>query len=152
MGLIGKPGQALGVSVRSSAHQSHDDVRTKLAYLARAAICVTWGTTYRAIKICLETISPALMGGLRYVTAAAILSAALLPSVRVGWVLGSICSKREGLVSDPLTSAAMEIRTQSSAGVVSCRFMPTSIRSERSALGHFCSMSPSRFGSSSRSL
>jgi hypothetical protein len=29
MGLIGKPGQALGVSVRSSAHQSHDDVRTK---------------------------------------------------------------------------------------------------------------------------
>lgn len=50
----------------------------KLAYGAWAAICVIWGTTYLAIKICLETIPPALMGGLRFMTAAGILIAALL--------------------------------------------------------------------------
>jgi hypothetical protein len=37
----------------------------KLAYIAWAAICLIWGTTYLAIKICLETIPPALMGGLQ---------------------------------------------------------------------------------------
>ena len=47
------------------------------AYSAWAAVCVIWGTTYLAIKICLETIPPALMGGLRFVTAAGILTAAL---------------------------------------------------------------------------
>jgi len=49
----------------------------RLAYAAWGAICVIWGTTYLAIRICLETIPPALVGGLRFVTAAAVLTAAL---------------------------------------------------------------------------
>jgi drug/metabolite transporter (DMT)-like permease len=47
------------------------------AYLAWIAVCVLWGTTYLAIRIGLETIPPALLGGLRY-AAAAILLAAIL--------------------------------------------------------------------------
>jgi drug/metabolite transporter (DMT)-like permease len=47
------------------------------AYLAWIAVCVLWGTTYLAIRIGLETIPPALLGGLRY-TAAAVLLAAIL--------------------------------------------------------------------------
>ena len=50
----------------------------KLAYVAWIAICVIWGTTYLAIKICLETIPPALMGGIRFVTAAGLLGAGLV--------------------------------------------------------------------------
>ena len=49
----------------------------KLAYAAWGVICVIWGTTYLFIKISLETIPPALIGGLRFVTAAAVLAAAL---------------------------------------------------------------------------
>ena len=37
----------------------------KVAYAAWIAVCLIWGTTYLAIKICLETIPPALMGGIR---------------------------------------------------------------------------------------
>ena len=44
------------------------------AYLAWIAVCVLWGTTYLAIRVALETIPPALLGGLRY-TAAGILLA-----------------------------------------------------------------------------
>jgi len=40
-------------------------------------VCVLWGTTYLAIRIALETIPPALLGGLRY-TAAGILLAVIL--------------------------------------------------------------------------
>src|SRR5258706_11829133 len=47
------------------------------AYLAWIAVCVLWGTTYLAIRIGLETIPPALLGGLRY-TAAAVLLATIL--------------------------------------------------------------------------
>ena len=47
------------------------------AYLAWIAVCVLWGTTYLGIRIALETIPPALLGGLRY-TAAGILLAAIL--------------------------------------------------------------------------
>ena len=47
------------------------------AYVAWIAVCVLWGTTYLGIRIALETIPPALLGGLRY-TAAGILLAAIL--------------------------------------------------------------------------
>jgi drug/metabolite transporter (DMT)-like permease len=47
------------------------------AYLAWVAVCVLWGTTYLAIRIALETIPPALLGGLRY-TAAGLLLALIL--------------------------------------------------------------------------
>jgi len=50
----------------------------QLAYGAWAALCVIWGTTYLAIKICLETIPPALMGGIRFVCASGILGAGLV--------------------------------------------------------------------------
>lgn len=43
------------------------------AYLAWAAICVLWGTTYLAIKIALETVPPMLIGGVRYLIAGPLL-------------------------------------------------------------------------------
>ena len=49
------------------------------AYIAWIAVCVLWGTTYLGIRIALETIPPALVGGLRF-TAAGILLVALLAS------------------------------------------------------------------------
>jgi drug/metabolite transporter (DMT)-like permease len=47
------------------------------AYAAWATVCVVWGTTYLAIRIALETIPPLLMGGMRYITAGALLAAIL---------------------------------------------------------------------------
>ena len=52
-----------------------DHVRT--AYLAWIAVCLVWGTTYLGIRIALETIPPALLGGLRYVAAGAALAVIL---------------------------------------------------------------------------
>ena len=49
------------------------------AYIAWVAVCVLWGTTYLGIRIALETIPPALVGGLRF-TAAGILMVVLLAS------------------------------------------------------------------------
>ena len=49
----------------------------RAAYLAWLAVCLIWGTTYLAIRIALETIPPALVGGLRYTIAGAILAAVL---------------------------------------------------------------------------
>ena len=48
------------------------------AYLAWAFICVVWGTTYLAIRICLETVPPLLMGGLRYSMSGVLMIAAML--------------------------------------------------------------------------
>ena len=48
------------------------------AYLAWAAVCLIWGTTYLGIKIALETIPPFLMGGMRYGSSGAVLAAWLL--------------------------------------------------------------------------
>src|SRR4051812_32584259 len=47
------------------------------AYLAWAIVCIVWGTTYLAIRICLETVPPLMMGGLRFVSAGAVLIAIL---------------------------------------------------------------------------
>lgn len=47
------------------------------AYIAFAAVCLIWGTTYLAIKVALETIPPFAMGGLRYGSAGLILAVAL---------------------------------------------------------------------------
>lgn len=63
------------------------DARVR-AYLALAFVCVVWGTTYLAIRICLETVPPLFMGGLRFSVAGILLIAVLgsrgkrLPSVR----------------------------------------------------------------------
>ena len=49
----------------------------RTAYLAWIAVCVIWGTTYLGIRVALETIPPALVGALRYLTAGAALAAIL---------------------------------------------------------------------------
>ncbi|MEI6244201.1 MAG: EamA family transporter [Acidobacteriota bacterium] len=46
---------------------------TRRAWLAWFAICLIWGTTYLAIKVALVTIPPLLVGGFRYLLAAAIM-------------------------------------------------------------------------------
>ena len=46
----------------------------RLAYLAWVAVCVIWGTTYLGIRISLESMPPALMGGLRWTLAGALLA------------------------------------------------------------------------------
>jgi drug/metabolite transporter (DMT)-like permease len=52
-----------------------DEQRT--AYLAWIAVCLIWGTTYLAIRVALETIPPALVGGIRYVAAGGALAVLL---------------------------------------------------------------------------
>lgn len=51
---------------------------SKLGYLAWGAVCLIWGTTYLGIRICLESIPPALMGGLRWTLAGVLLIAYLI--------------------------------------------------------------------------
>lgn len=50
----------------------------KLAYLAWIAVCLIWGTTYLGIRVSLQTIPPALMGGLRWTIAGTLLTAYLI--------------------------------------------------------------------------
>lgn len=45
----------------------------KFAYAAWIAVCLIWGTTYLGIRVSLETMPPALMPGLRYTLAGAML-------------------------------------------------------------------------------
>ena len=46
----------------------------KLAYAAWVAVCLIWGTTYLGIRVSLETMPPALMGGLRWTIAGGLLA------------------------------------------------------------------------------
>ena len=46
----------------------------KLAYFAWVVVCVIWGTTYLGIRISLESMPPALMGGLRWTIAGLLLA------------------------------------------------------------------------------
>ena len=46
----------------------------KLALLAWIAVCLIWGTTYLGIRVSLESMPPALMGGLRWTIAGALLA------------------------------------------------------------------------------
>ena len=45
-----------------------------LAYAAWVAICVIWGATYLGIRICLETMPPGLMAGVRWLLAGCVLT------------------------------------------------------------------------------
>jgi drug/metabolite transporter (DMT)-like permease len=47
----------------------------RLAYLAWGAVCIIWGTTYFGIRVSLESMPPALMGGLRWTLAGTLLAA-----------------------------------------------------------------------------
>jgi drug/metabolite transporter (DMT)-like permease len=49
-------------------------------YLAWLSVCLIWGTTYLAIRVALESIPPALLGGLRWTAA----GAALALMLRIG--------------------------------------------------------------------
>ena len=57
---------------------SADRARRKLAYFAWIAVCLIWGTTYLGIRVSLESIPPALMGGLRWTAAGSLLALYLL--------------------------------------------------------------------------
>jgi drug/metabolite transporter (DMT)-like permease len=46
----------------------------RLAYAAWVAVCLIWGTTYLGIRVSLETMPPALMGGLRWTLAGGLLT------------------------------------------------------------------------------
>jgi drug/metabolite transporter (DMT)-like permease len=46
----------------------------RAAYVAWITVCLVWGTTYLAIRICLESIPPMLMGGLRWSVAGLLLA------------------------------------------------------------------------------
>jgi len=69
------------------------------AYAAWIVVCLVWGTTYLGIRICLETIPPLIMGGIRYTAAGSLLililalSGQRLPGPRAWpslWVLGAL--------------------------------------------------------------
>lgn len=46
----------------------------RLAYAAWIAVCVIWGTTYLGIRVALEALPPALLGGVRWTTAGLLLA------------------------------------------------------------------------------
>jgi drug/metabolite transporter (DMT)-like permease len=50
----------------------------RLALFAWIAVCLLWGTTYLGIRVCLETMPPMLMAGLRWTIAGALLAGYLL--------------------------------------------------------------------------
>jgi drug/metabolite transporter (DMT)-like permease len=50
---------------------------SRSAYLAWAAVCLLWGTTYLAIRVSIETIPPLIMAGFRWTVAGAIIVSAL---------------------------------------------------------------------------
>lgn len=52
--------------------------RRRLAYFAWGAVCIIWGTTYLGIRVSLESIPPALMGGIRWLLAGSLLTAYLV--------------------------------------------------------------------------
>jgi drug/metabolite transporter (DMT)-like permease len=52
--------------------------RKRTAYYAFLTVCVAWGASYLAIRIALESIPPALVGGFRYTIAGGILAIIML--------------------------------------------------------------------------
>ena len=46
-----------------------------LAYAAWVTVCIVWGTTYLAIRVALESVPVALVGGLRFTAAGALMLA-----------------------------------------------------------------------------
>ena len=54
------------------------DSTRRNAYIAWIAVCLIWGTTYLGIRVALETIPPALVGGIRFTIAGLVVAAVLL--------------------------------------------------------------------------
>lgn len=72
----------------------------RLAYLALAAVCIFWGTTYLGIRVALESFPPLYLIAIRYVISGSILliasalSGAVIPRGRELWqtaICGVIC-------------------------------------------------------------
>jgi drug/metabolite transporter (DMT)-like permease len=61
---------------KAASPKSREGART-LAYGAWIVVCIVWGTTYLAIRVALESVPVALVGGLRFTAAGLILIAAL---------------------------------------------------------------------------
>jgi drug/metabolite transporter (DMT)-like permease len=56
----------------------------RLAYLALAAVCIFWGTTYLSIRIGLEALPPSYLIGIRYLISGSILlAAAMIAGIRI---------------------------------------------------------------------
>ena len=53
------------------------DRQRQWAWIAFAAVCFFWGTTYLGIKVALETVPPFLLGGMRFTLAGSVLAVAL---------------------------------------------------------------------------
>jgi drug/metabolite transporter (DMT)-like permease len=62
----------------TSASTTTSPRQRQLALLAWVVVCVVWGTTYLGIRISLESMPPALMGGLRWLLAGGLLAGALV--------------------------------------------------------------------------
>lgn len=52
--------------------------QSRLAWIAWAAVCLIWGTTYLGMRVALDTMPPLLLGGLRWTAAGALLAAVLV--------------------------------------------------------------------------
>src|SRR4030095_6136845 len=87
MGLMGA-GASLHPALPMSQSSLVDRQFHVLPYAAWIVVCIVWGTTYLAIRIALESVPVALVGGLRFTAAGLIMIAALrlaghpLPSPR----------------------------------------------------------------------
>jgi drug/metabolite transporter (DMT)-like permease len=57
---------------------SPNAAQRRLAYFAWIAVCLIWGTTYFGIRVSLESMPPALMGGLRWTIGGALLAGYLI--------------------------------------------------------------------------
>lgn len=53
------------------------DTQRTWAWIAFAAVCFFWGTTYLGIKVALETVPPFLLGGMRFTLAGSVLAIVL---------------------------------------------------------------------------
>ena len=68
---------------------THPALRRNSRYFAWIAVCLIWGTTYLGIRMSLESMPPALMGGLRWTIAGALLAGFMLAR-------GERCRRRRG--------------------------------------------------------
>lgn len=61
-----------------SAAVGSTPAQVRRAWFAWIAVCLIWGTTYVAVKICLQTMGPFLQGGIRNIAAGLILAIGLV--------------------------------------------------------------------------
>lgn len=74
-------------SLTLSSHPSHVSLPSRMtrAYLALAAICIIWGTTYTAIKFAVRDFPPYLLVGIRQTAAGLLLLGLAMASGKAKW-------------------------------------------------------------------